>query len=157
VFYALGDGTTPFRWSLAGIGLNAFFDWFLVGGPTPWGLQLPALNFGAPGLVLATVSVNVITCLGLLQALRLRLGVLPLRRWARDTALLLVAATLGALVAWLLSERLPWPAGLGGLLFRCGLGSAMGTAVYGLVASGAGVPEVQDLLATLRRRLPGRA
>jgi putative peptidoglycan lipid II flippase len=157
VFYALGDGTTPFRWSLAGIGLNAFFDWFLVGGPTPWGLQLPALNFGAPGLVLATVSVNVITCLGLLQALRLRLGELPLRRWARDTALLFLAATLGALVAWLLAERLAWPAGLGGLLFQCGLGSAMGTAVYGVVASWAGVPEVQDLIATLRRRLPSRA
>ena len=58
VFYALGDGTTPFRFSMAGIGLNVVFDWLLVGGPTPWGLQLPALNFGAPGLVLATVAVN---------------------------------------------------------------------------------------------------
>jgi putative peptidoglycan lipid II flippase len=99
----------------------------------------------------------VITCLGLLLALRIRLGGLPLRRWARDTGLLLLAATLGALVAWLVAERLPWPAGLGGLLVQCALGSALGTAVYGLVASGAGVPEVQDLLATLRRRLPGRA
>ena len=34
VFYALGDGTTPFRLSLAGIGLNVVFDWLLVGGPT---------------------------------------------------------------------------------------------------------------------------
>ena len=162
VFYALGDGATPFRWSMAGIGLNAFFDWFLVGGPIPypdghWVLQLPALNFGAPGLVLATVSVNVITCLGLLLALRRRLGGLPLRAWARDTSMLLLAATLGALVAWLLAERVAWPAGLGGLLLQCGLGSAMGTAVYGLVASLAGVPEVRELLATLRRRLPGQA
>ncbi len=157
VFYALGDGNTPFRWSMAGIGLNAFFDWFLVGGPTPWGLQLPELNFGAPGLVLATVSVNVITCLGLLLALRRRLGGLPLRAWARDTTLLLLAAVLGALVAWLLAERVSWPVGLGGLLLQCGLGSAMGTAVYGLVASLAGVPEVRELLATLRRRLPGQA
>jgi hypothetical protein len=71
VFYALGDGVTPFRWSLAGIGLNAVFCWLFVGGPTPWGLQLPALNFGAPGLVLATVGVNVITSVGLLLALQL--------------------------------------------------------------------------------------
>ena len=157
VFYALGDGTTPFRWSMAGIGLNAVFDWLLVGGPTPWGLQLPELNFGAPGLVLATVSVNVITCFGLLQALRRRLGGLPLQAWARDTSSLLLAAVLGALVAWLLAERVSWPAGLGGLLLQCGLGGAMGTAVYGLVASLAGVPEVRQLLATLRRRLPGQA
>jgi putative peptidoglycan lipid II flippase len=157
VFYALGDGTTPFRWSMAGIGLNAFFDWFLVGGPTPWGLQLPALNFGAPGLVLATVSVNVITCLGLLLALRRRLGDLPLQAWARDSTMLLLAAVLGALVAWLLAERVAWPAGLGGLLLQCGIGSAMGTAVYGLVGSLTGVREVQELLDTVRRRLPGRA
>ena len=52
VFYALGDGTTPFRLSTAGIGLNVLFDWLLVGGPTPWGPQLP-FNFGATGLVLA--------------------------------------------------------------------------------------------------------
>ena len=41
VFYALGDGTTPFRLSAAGIGLNVLFDWLLVGGPTPWGDQSP--------------------------------------------------------------------------------------------------------------------
>lgn len=157
VFYALGDGNTPFRWSMAGIGLNAFFDWFLVGGPTPWGLQLPEFNFGAPGLVLATVSVNVITCLGLLLALRRRLGSLPLQAWARDSTMLLLAAVLGALVAWLLAERVTWPAGLGGLLLQCGIGSAMGTGVYGMVASLGGVPEVRQLLAGLRRRLPGRA
>ncbi|MFM7311862.1 MAG: murein biosynthesis integral membrane protein MurJ [Cyanobium sp.] len=157
VFYALGDGTTPFRWSVAGIGLNAFFDWFLVGGPTPWGLQLPGLNFGAPGLVLATVSVNVITCFGLLAALRRRLGGLPLRDWGRDTTMLLLAAVLGSLVAWLLAERVSWPAGTLGLLLQCGLGGGFGAVVYGLVASLGGFPEVRQLLTTLRRRLPGQA
>ena len=44
VFYALGDGTTPFRLSLAGIGLNVVFDWLLVGGPTPLG-QSVAVQF----------------------------------------------------------------------------------------------------------------
>jgi len=154
VFYALGDGTTPFRWSMAGIGLNAFFDWFLVGGPSPWGPQLP-FNFGAPGLVLATVSVNVITCLGLLIALRQRLGGLPLRSWARDTTLLALAAVLAGLVAWLLAEQVPWPSGLAGLVLQCGLGSGFGIAVYGLVASVAGVPEARQMLRGLTSRLPG--
>ena len=61
----------PFRISIAGIGLNVGFDWLLVGGPSPSGLMVPALNAGAPGLVLATVAVNVITCLVLLLALQL--------------------------------------------------------------------------------------
>jgi putative peptidoglycan lipid II flippase len=155
VFYALGDGTTPFRFSMAGIGLNVIFDWLLVGGPTPWGLQVPALNFGAPGLVLATVAVNVITCLGLLLALQQRLGGLPLRLWGRDTLLLLGAAVLAGLAAWGLSETIGWPAHLWGLLLQCGFCSAVGLLVYGLLASWAGVPEARELSRQLRQRLPG--
>jgi putative peptidoglycan lipid II flippase len=155
VFYALGDGTTPFRFSMAGIGLNVIFDWLLVGGPTPWGLQVPALNFGAPGLVLATVAVNVITCLGLLLALQRRLGGLPLRVWGRDTLLLLGAAVLAGLVAWGLSEGIGWPSHLWGLLIQCGFCSGVGLLVYGLLASWAGVPEARELCRQLRQKLPG--
>ncbi len=145
VFYALGDGTTPFRFSMAGIGLNAVFDWLLVGGPTPWGLQLPALNFGAPGLVLATVGVNLLTCLGLLLALQRRLGGLPLAAWVRDSLLLLVAAVLAGGLSFALSVLIAWPAHLVGLLLQCGICAAAGLLLYGLVASWAGVPEATQI------------
>jgi len=158
VFYALGDGTTPFRWSVAGIGLNVIFDWTLVGGPTPWGQQLPALNFGAPGLVLATVGVNVITCLALLLALQSRLGGLPLRVWARDSLLLLGAAAVAGGAAWVLASFVVWPQGLVGLCLQLGLSGAMGLAIYGWMATAAGVPEAQQLanqlISQLKRRLP---
>jgi putative peptidoglycan lipid II flippase len=158
VFYALGDGTTPFRFSMAGIGLNAVFDWLLVGGPTPWGLQLPALNFGAPGLVLATVGVNLLTCLGLLLALQRRLGGLPLAVWVRDSLLLLVAAVLAGGLSFGLSVLIAWPAHLVGLLLQCGICAAAGLLVYGLVASWAGVPEATQITrqfgAQITRRLP---
>ena len=158
VFYALGDGTTPFRWSVAGIGLNVIFDWMLVGGPTPWGLQLPAFNFGAPGLVLATVGVNAITCLALLLALQSRLGGLPLRVWARDSVLLLGAAAVAGGAAWVLASFVAWPQGLVGLGLQLGLSGAMGLALYGWMATAAGVPEAQQLanqlISQLKRRLP---
>ena len=158
VFYALGDGTTPFRWSVAGIGLNVIFDWTLVGGPTPWGQQLPALNFGAPGLVLATVGVNAITCLALLLALQSRLGGLPLRDWARDSLLLLGAAAVAGGAAWVLASLVVWPQGLVGLGLQLGLSGAMALAVYGWMATAARVPEAQQLMtqlmSQLKRRLP---
>ncbi|MBW0173568.1 MAG: murein biosynthesis integral membrane protein MurJ [Vulcanococcus sp.] len=158
VFYALGDGTTPFRFSMAGIGLNAVFDWLLVGGPTPWGLQLPALNFGAPGLVLATVGVNLLTCLGLLLALQRRLGGLPLAIWVRDSLLLLVAAVLAGGLSFGLSVLIAWPSHLVGLLLQCGICAAAGLLVYGLVASWAGVPEATQITrqfgGQITRRLP---
>jgi putative peptidoglycan lipid II flippase len=152
VFYALGDGVTPFRWSMAGIGLNAVFDWLLVGAPTPWGLQLPALNFGAPGLVLATVSVNVITCLGLLQALQARLGQMPLQAWFRDTGLLALAAVLGALCGWLLAHGVSWPAGLPGLVLQNVLSGGLALGLYGLLATVFRVPEAAQLLQMVRRK-----
>ncbi len=158
VFYALGDGTTPFRLSVAGIGLNVIFDWTLVGGPTPWGQQLPALNFGAPGLVLATVGVNAITCLALLLALQSRLGGLPLRVWAKDSLLLLGAAAVAGGAAWVLASFVVWPQGLVGLGLQLGLSGAMGLAIYGWMATAAGVPEAQQLanqlISQLKRRLP---
>ncbi len=158
VFYALGDGTTPFRLSVAGIGLNVIFDWMLVGGPTPWGQQLPAFNFGAPGLVLATVGVNAITCLALLLALQSRLGGLPLRVWARDSLLLLGAAAVAGGAAWVLASFVAWPQGVAGLGLQMVLSGAMGLAIYGWMATAAGVPEAQQLanqlLSQLKRRLP---
>ncbi|CAK6698436.1 murein biosynthesis integral membrane protein MurJ [Synechococcus sp. CBW1107] len=160
VFYALGDGTTPFRFSMAGIGLNALFDWLLVGGPTPWGLQLPAFNFGAPGLVLATVAVNVITCLGLLLALQHRLGGLPLAVWGRDSLLLLLAALAAGGVSFALAEWIAWPTHLIGLLLQCGICAAAGLLLYGGIASWARVPEAtqisRQLGAQILQRLPFR-
>ena len=154
VFYALGDGTTPFRFSVAGIGLNVMFDWLLVGGPTPWGLQLPALNFGAPGLVLATVAVNVITCLALLLALRQRLGGLPLLAWARDTALLLGASLLAGLVAWALASFVAWPADLFGRLWQTAISGSAGLLLYTAVAGGLRVPEAQQVISQVSAKLP---
>ncbi len=157
VFYALGDGVTPFRWSLGGIGLNALFCWLFVGGPLPGGaLVLPGLNFGAAGLVLATVAVNLITCLGLLLALQGQLGGLPLRMWGRDSLLLLGAAVASGLVAWGLATAIVWPTGLGGRLLECSLAGAASLLVYGLLAGTARVPEMDQLIRQLKGQITAR-
>ena len=151
VFYALGDGTTPFRLSMAGIGMNVLFDWVLVGGPTPWGPQLP-FNLGAPGLVLATVAINLITCLALLLALQWRLKGLPLRSWALDALRLLLAAVVSGLVAWALSGWVVWPQDLIGRLLQVAICSAVGLLLYVGCGRALGVAEVAEITAPLARR-----
>ncbi|MFO8041555.1 MAG: murein biosynthesis integral membrane protein MurJ [Sodalinema sp.] len=70
VFYALGDGQTPFRVSIANIFLNVLLDYFFI----QW--------FGAPGLVLATMGVNVVSMVALLILLDRKIGGLPWLEWA---------------------------------------------------------------------------
>ena len=98
---------------------------------------------------------NLITCLGLLLALQRRLGGLPLRIWARDSGLLLLAAVAAGLVAWALGTLIAWPPHLPGRLIECSLASAAALLVYGLVAVAGRVPEVDQLLRQLRGRIPG--
>jgi putative peptidoglycan lipid II flippase len=87
VFYALGDGGTPFKISVVNIFLNALFD-FLLWKP-----------LGAPGLVLATVGVNVVSCIALLWCLDRRLNGLP---WHSFTPLISLAAAsiVSGLATW---------------------------------------------------------
>ena len=155
VFYALGDGNIPFRFSVAGIGLNVMFDWLLVGGPTPWGPQSP-FNFGAPGLVLATVAINTLTCLALVLVLQRRLQALPLAHWAADAARLTVAALLAGVVSWLLSITVTWPADLIGRMVQVGCSGAVGVLVFGWLGSVLSVPEIEEIRAVLLRRFRAR-
>ena len=152
VFYALGDGTTPFRLSLAGIGLNVIFDWVLVGGPTPWGNQSP-FNFGASGLVLATVAINVLTCLTLLLVLKRRMPAMTLIPWGMDTTRLLLAGVLTGCIVWGMSLGVDWPLGWFGLLARVGIPSLLGLAFFGLMGSAFGVAEVQEIGTMVLRRM----
>jgi putative peptidoglycan lipid II flippase len=151
VFYALGDGNTPFRLSLMGIGLNVLFDWALVGGPTPWGPQFP-FNFGAAGLVLATVLINLLTCFALLLALQRRLGVLPLKSWGLDGVRLAVAAVGAGIVAWGLSQGINWPVDLVGRLLQVGLSASLGLLLFIVLGQAFAVQEVREISQSLSRR-----
>ena len=57
-------------------------------------------------MVLATVLINLLTCLALLLALQKRLGGLPLREWGLDALKLTLAAVAAGLAAWALRGRL---------------------------------------------------
>ena len=84
----------------------------------------------ANGLVFLLVA-----ALGLLMALHRKLGGLPLRGWARDTALLLGAAVLAGGAAWALAQGVGWPTGLWGRLLQTSLGSTLALGLYGLLAA----------------------
>ncbi len=79
VFYGIEDSKTPLRISSLAIFLNLFFDWFLIGGSSPWG-DLSPINLGVKGLVLSTTFVNLFACILLLINLKNKIENINLSR-----------------------------------------------------------------------------
>ncbi|AMA07975.1 murein biosynthesis integral membrane protein MurJ [Picosynechococcus sp. PCC 73109] len=88
VFYGLGDGVTPSRISVFNIFLNAFLDFILVN------------QFQTPGLVFATIGVNIFSIVMMLGILNRRLGGLPLGEWGLNLLGLTGAAIAAGFVSW---------------------------------------------------------
>ena len=96
VFYALGDGETPFRVSLFNIFLNGLLDFFLY------------QSFGTSGLVFATILVNLISILIFLVILNNRLQRLPIKKWSISILSLIGISSIAALVGWIVDHLFPY-------------------------------------------------
>ena len=143
VFYGLGDANTPFRISIINIFINALLDFLLV------------KPFGAPGLVLATVGVNVISLFVMLWILNRRLNGLPLVQWSIPIAGLTGASAIAGGIAWL---TLSWLEGLWGtegigiLLLQLAIASGAGFVAFAAIVSQMRLPEVQLVSDRLRQK-----
>jgi putative peptidoglycan lipid II flippase len=145
VFYALGDGQTPFRISIFNIFLNAFLDWLFT----------QALGIGAPGLVLGTVTVNCNSVLMLTFCLNRKLNGLPLKEWG----LPIFGLGVGSLVAGGTSfatlqvcQRLLGKEGFVIQLLQLSVSGLVGLVAFGVIASLLKLPEVDLFVSRLSQR-----
>ncbi|KAB8314143.1 murein biosynthesis integral membrane protein MurJ [Tolypothrix campylonemoides VB511288] len=145
VFYALGDGDTPFRISSVNIFLNVLLAFFFIN----------VLNLGAPGLVLTTVGVNLSSTLMLLWLLNRRLNGLPWQQWS----LPILGLTAGSMVAGAASygtlEVLQRFLGTNGLpiqLLQLSIAGLVGISVFAVIAAWMKLPEVNIFVSRLRQR-----
>ncbi len=144
VFYALGDGDTPFRISIFNILLNALLDFLLV------------KPFGAPGLVLATVGVNLISMLMMLWFLDRKLNGLPLREWSMPTVGITIVSAVSGLAAWGVLQGVAqvWQgAGFWLHLAQICLAGLVGLGVFALLVSQLRIPEVAQFSDRVRQKL----
>lgn len=143
VFYALGDGQTPFKISIFNIVLNAVLDLILVE------------PFGAPGLVLATVGVNCSSMLMLLFLLNRKLNGLPWQEWCVPILGLTVGsiiaglASFGTLVA---SRQVLGKQDLISLLIELSISAFVGIGVFAIIASRMNIPEVNIFVIKMQQK-----
>ena len=143
VFYALGDSDTPFKISIVNIGLNALFDYFL-------------LPFGVQGLVLATVSVNVLSLIALTYFLNRKLNGLPWRSWGISILGLTLSSLISGGFSYGVLTLMQNSLGTKGFVTLgielCGAGG-VGLLVFGAIASQLRIPEVTMFGDRLRAKL----
>lgn len=143
VFYAMGDGDTPFRISLVNIFINALLDFLLVG------------PFGAPGLVLATVGVNLISMVWLSIILNRRLNGLPWRQWGRPLLGLTGASIFAGVICWMTRWGLESTLGTHGFflqLLQLAIAGSVGLGIFALMAAQMHLPEVNQFAQRLKQR-----
>lgn len=144
VFYALGDGATPFKVSVANILLNIAFDYVFVS------------VLGTPGLVYATIWVNIISTAVFLGVLHRRLQGLPLLQWGFTLLQLLGATTLAAAGCW--GVRWFWEqaftdSNFWWLLGEVSISSGIGLGIFILALWPLQLPEMAMLAVRIRKRL----
>ena len=136
VFYALGDGDTPFKISIVNIFLNALFDYLLVD------------KLGAVGLVLATVGVNITSTLALLFCLDRRLHGLPWQNWSPPILGIVGASVVTGMISW---GSLRLSAGVWGgdrfvhHLWQLGVSGLLGFGVFTILIWRMPIPELEQI------------
>jgi putative peptidoglycan lipid II flippase len=143
VFYALGDGETPFRISVVNIFFNAVLDYIFV------------RPLGAPGLVLATVGVNISSTIMLLWFLNRKLYGLPWRELLWPILALTASSFATGLTSWGVSwgfKQIWNTDSLVMQLLQLSLAGVLGLAVFAVLASRMKLPEVDMFVSRIRQR-----
>ncbi|NCJ07482.1 murein biosynthesis integral membrane protein MurJ [Synechococcales cyanobacterium C] len=145
VFYGLGDGKTPLKITLWGLGLNALFCFLFT------------QTFGAAGLAMATVGVNIISMAALLWILNQRLQGLPWRQITEPVLGLGLGSLVTGAAVWatLMGVQRIW--GEEGLLIQLlniGISGAVGMLIFAAIVAWLKLSEVSFFVERLSQKLP---
>ena len=99
-YYVIEKPNLPFQLSLAGISLNVFFDWFLLGAPIYSIGNLLPFSFGIIGIILSSGIVNLIICVLLSLNLNKNKIYLPKKTLLKKIALILLACSLTSIICY---------------------------------------------------------
>ncbi|WP_013322008.1 murein biosynthesis integral membrane protein MurJ [Gloeothece verrucosa] len=144
VFYALGDGETPFRVSILNIFLNGLLDFFFY------------KPFSTPGLVFATIGVNMFSMLIFLWILNRRLRGLPLKEWGLALLQLAAISVVSGVGSWGVSWLWKTIIGDGNLLLQVlelGLAVTVSLGLFIILAMQLKLPEVKIFLDRIAQKL----
>ena len=152
VFYSINEATIPFKLSIIGIFLNIFFDWLLIGAPTPSGDKL-SINFGVLGLVFATVLVNIFTCICLFYSLRLKIKLTETKELLINILKIIFSGIMSTLVGLSINNFIDWGNIYMGTLIEVIFSTISTLYVFYIVNNLLGIDEIQTIKKILFKKL----
>ncbi len=151
VFYGIEDAKTPFRISIIAILLNLFFDWFLIGGSSPWG-QLSPLNLGANGLVFSTTFVNLFACIFLLYKLNNKLDNLLLSNLLSQNLTIILIGFISGISSFFIFKTIYLPYSFINLLLKIIISSGISLIIFYFLAIILKIDDVKSFNNFLREK-----
>ena len=112
--------------------------------------------FGAPGLVLATMGVNIISMIFLTWRLHQKLNGLPLKKWSLKIGALGGASVFTGLISWCVSwgfQRFIPNQNLLTQLLELAIAGLVGLAVFAFFATQLKLPEVDILVSRIKQKI----
>tara|TARA_B100000945_G_scaffold126643_1_gene100821 strand:- start:4 stop:1611 length:1608 start_codon:yes stop_codon:yes gene_type:complete len=144
VFYGIEDAKTPFRISIISIFLNLIFDWFLIGGSSPWG-DISPINLGVNGLVFSTTFVNIFACILLLLKLNNKLNNLNLSNLLSQNLQIILIGIISGVSSFLIFKMIYLPHNFFNLLLQILISSGINLIIFNFLAIILKIDCVDDL------------
>ncbi|WP_269609567.1 murein biosynthesis integral membrane protein MurJ [Prochlorococcus marinus] len=151
VFYGIEDSKTPFRISSIAILLNLFFDWFLIGGTSPWG-ELSPINLGVNGLVYSTTFVNLFACILLLLKLNNKLENLKLSKIVSQNLRIILIGLISGISSFFIFKITYLPYSFFNLLFKIIISSGISLVIFYCLAIILKVDDINNLNKFLKEK-----
>ena len=151
VFYGIEDARTPFRISIIAILLNLFFDWFLIGGSSPWG-ELSPINLGVNGLVFSTTFVNFFACILLLLKLDNKLDNLDLSKILSQNFRIILIGFISGISSFLIFKFIYLPYSFFNLFSKILISSGISLIIFYWLAIILRIDNINDLNKLLKDR-----
>ncbi len=151
VFYGIEDAETPFKISILAILLNLFFDWFLIGGTSPWG-ELSPINLGVNGLVYSTTFVNLFACILLLLKLSNKLENLKLTKLLSQNIRIILIGLISSINSYFIFKIIYLPYTFINLLFAIIITSGISLFIFYFLAIILKVDDIDSLNKFLKEK-----
>jgi len=151
VYYGIEDSKTPFRISIIAILLNLFFDWFLIGGTSPWG-ELSPINLGVNGLVYSTTFVNFFAVILLLLKLNNKLDNLKLSIIVYQNLRIILIGLITGISSFFIFKIIYLPYTFFNLLFKIIMSSGISLIIFYCLAIILKVDDIDSLNKFLKEK-----